>query len=224
VSSKSPAPGALRDLPDVEGLEPRARALADRLRDVLERTTRAHFDDATLARALALASELATTLEGTPRARWYEAEHASPERGLATLHYELMSPFRGRLNALAPPMHVALSQDGTQLVGRVRIPRRYEGPPHGVHGGVIAGLFDDLLGGVQMLAPPIGVTAKLEVVYRNITPVERDLVLRGFVVDDGARHVRARATCHAGETLTAEANALFIRVDFREVEERGRAR
>ena len=121
-------------------------------------------------------------------------------------------------------MRVALSDDGTKLVGRVRVPRRYEGPPHGVHGGVVAGLFDDLLGGVQMLAPPIGMTAKLDVVYRNVTPVETDLVLTGWVFDDGSRYMRAKATCHAGDTLTAEATALFIRVDFREVEERGRAR
>jgi len=36
--------------------------------------------------------------------------------------------------------------------------------------------------------------------------------------------VVARATCHAGETLTAEAEALFLKVDFREIDERMRSR
>ncbi|MCA9513269.1 MAG: hypothetical protein KC560_21340, partial [Myxococcales bacterium] len=194
----SPRPDERAPLPSPEAddADARERALADALREVLERATSRAVDDATLARAHALASELASLLDGPVRERWYDVDAEAPERAGAKLHYEQMSPFRGRLNPLAPPMRVALSEDGAQLVGRVRVARRYEGPPHGVHGGVVAGLFDDLLGGAQMLAPPIGVTAKLDVVYRNITPVETDLVLRAWIVDDGARHVRARATCH----------------------------
>ena len=38
------------------------------------------------------------------------------------------------------------------------------------------------------------------------------------------RRVEARATCHAGETLTADARAWFVRIDFDEAEARMRAR
>ena len=98
--------------------------------------------------------------------------------------------------------------------GRVRLGRAYEGPPHGVHGGVLAGLFDDMLGAAQRLSGTRGVTARLTVRYRALTPVESDLVLRAEAGEPNGRRVTCTATCHAGDTLTAEAEALFVAVDF----------
>jgi acyl-coenzyme A thioesterase PaaI-like protein len=122
-------------------------------------------------------------------------------------------------------MEVVEGDDGRQvIVSRVRLGLAYEGPPHGVHGGYVAGMFDDVLGATQRLIAQPGVTATLEVKYRHITPIEEDLVLRAWVVEDRGRRVVSRATCHAGDTLTAEAEALFIRVDFVEVKDRMAAR
>jgi acyl-CoA thioesterase FadM len=74
------------------------------------------------------------------------------------------------------------------------------------------------------LAPPPGVTARLEVDYHHLTPIDEDLQLEAWIVESRGRRVRAEATCRAGTTLTARAKALFIRVDFKEVEDRMRAR
>jgi acyl-coenzyme A thioesterase PaaI-like protein len=100
----------------------------------------------------------------------------------------------------------------------------YEGPPHGVHGGWVAALFDDLLGSAKGLTGAPGMTATLTVRFRQITPVEEDLQLEGWIERESGRRVVAKATCRAGEALTAEAEALFVGVDFDEVRKRGKQR
>ena len=88
----------------------------------------------------------------------------------------------------------------------------------------MAALFDELLGATQALSLPSGVTGRLTIRYRHVTPVHEELQLRGWVERTSARTILSRATCHAGDTLTAEGEALFVRVDFEEVEARMRAR
>jgi len=66
----------------------------------------------------------------------------------------------------------------------------------------------------------VGVTAKLEVRYRHVTPIDEELRFEAWIHDRRERRVEVRATCHAGETLTADAVGLFVRVDFAEVQQR----
>jgi acyl-coenzyme A thioesterase PaaI-like protein len=115
--------------------------------------------------------------------------------------------------------------DGERVVrARARLGARYEGPPHGVHGGWVAALFDEVLGQAQALAGGPGVTAVLSVKYRHVTPIEEDLVFEAWIHESRGRRTIARATCHAGDTLTADAEGIFMRVDFEEVQERMRRR
>ena len=60
------------------------------------------------------------------------------------------SPFIGRANPLAPP--IRLQEVDGHLEGQVRFGSAYEGPPGCVHGGYIAGAFDELLGATQSLS------------------------------------------------------------------------
>jgi hypothetical protein len=85
-------------------------------------------------------------------------------------------------------------------------------------------MFDDVLGATQRLVDKPGVTGRLTVHYRHITPVLEELTLRAWIEEDVGRRILSKATCHAGDTLTADAEALFIRVDFTEVQERMAAR
>ena len=48
--------------------------------------------------------------------------------------------------------------------------------------------------------------------------------MEGWIVEQRDRRVFAEATCHAGETLTASATALFLRVDFEAVQAHMQAR
>lgn len=199
--------------------------LAAELRAIAQELTDREVDVGGVRAALDLARALRPHLTGAPRKRWYELD---PEgRNHTGLSFEMLSPVRGLLNPVAPPLKIEFGEraDGTRsVVGRTRLSQVYEGPPHGVHGGIVAALFDEILGSAQGLAPPPGVTAKLDVAYRQLTPVDEELRFEAWVTENRGRRVHIRGTCHAGETLTATAKGLFMRVNFGAVERRMKAR
>jgi hypothetical protein len=201
-----------------------AVALANELREVNAALALHELSPAQLAEAARLAQALRAALAGPRRAGWYDFDPVSPLASPgARSSYGDMSPLRGLRNALAPPMRIERGQraDGTPcMAGRALLSRLYEGPPHGVHGGFVAAMFDEVLGASLALAPPPGVTATLEVRYRNVTPIERELRFEAWIAEDRGRRIVIQATCHAGELLTASAKGLFVRVDFDAVRRR----
>ena len=201
--------------------------LAEELRELAASLTRLEVSEDDVREALALARSMAAHLRGPERQRWYEQVESPVPDFAAPSAFHILSPVSGLMNPVAPPLVVERTQrpDGQPAVlGRTRLSSSYEGPPHGVHGGIVAALFDEVLGAAQGLAPPPGVTAKLEVRYRHLTPVDEDLRVEGWIVEQRDRRVFAKATCHAGETLTASATALFLRVDFEAVQAHMQAR
>ena len=159
--------------------------------------------------------------EGLPRRRWYEddaeASDAPPARNRE------LSTFSGSLNPVAPPMTIRpgrLDDGRAALIGSVRLDRLREGPPQSVHGGVIAGLFDELLGAGQRLnGGPPGMTGRLTVRYRRPTPLDAALEFRVWIHDERKRRVSVRGDCVVvsdgdRSIVTAEAEAVFLRVDF----------
>lgn len=176
---------------------------------------------AQVARHLDAAARLLA--EGEPRLRWYEVP---PEDRDNPRFYRQLSTFSGRVNTVAPPMRItpATMPDGAPaLIGTVSLDRRYEGPPRAVHGGVVAGLFDELLGGGQRLTGgPPGMTGRLTVRYRRPTPLDTDLRFRAWIADERERRVTVKADCvvldpsapDADGDATAEAEAVFLRVDY----------
>jgi acyl-coenzyme A thioesterase PaaI-like protein len=198
-----------------------AAAVADDLRAIVADLSDRDISDDDLATAADLARSLRERLDGPRRVRWYEGDAAviaGEDRA-----YLDQSPVRGRLNPIAPPMTIEIVErsDGRRVAeGRARLGCAYEGPPHGVHGGWVAALFDELLGSTQLLARSGGVTAILKIRYRDITPIDEDLRLEGWIHQDRGRLLTVRGTCHAGDTLTADAEGIFVRVDFDELQER----
>jgi len=205
-----------------------AAAVAAELRRLAEALAVNTLEPAALEGVAALLGEARARLAGPPRTRWYDRGGAALEIDAETARaYFDQSPIRGELNPVAPPLHVETGErdDGTPVVvGRARLGLAYEGPPHGVHGGWVAALFDDVLGASQWLAGSRGVTARLEVTFRHVTPLDEDLRFEAWIESRKGRRIVSRATCHAGDTLTAEAEALFLAVDFRQVQQRMQSR
>jgi hypothetical protein len=211
----------------VDPSEPRApwrveaQKLADELRSINLALAVNELDVVHLKAATALAQQIRARLDGPPRRRWYDGDAgAAAWRGESRQAYLDQSPVRGQLNPIAPPLSTerGVRPDGTPFMrGWARLGHAYEGPPHGVHGGWVAALFDDLLGATQGLAERPGVTGVLEVKYRVITPLDCDLRFEGWISEDRGRRIMVRGTCHAGDTLTADAKAMFVRVDFNEI-------
>ena len=84
------------------------------------------------------------------------------------------------------------------------------GPPGGVHGGMIAGVFDELLGSVCVLNDVAGFTGTLNIRYRSLTPIEEPISMRAWIDRVEGRKTFARGTFHHGAVLCAEADGVFI--------------
>ena len=190
-----------------------AAALADELRALNLMLQSTVIDDTQLAKAAAQIGELRSKLTGEKRLRWYEDETSG---GYHDSDYAEHTLFQGSKNAMAAPLDLAPDQrsDGRAgMVGHVVLNRLYEGPPGSAHGGYLAGLFDSLFGGTMRLVEGNAVTGLLEIKYRNRTPLDQPLEFHSWVENDSGRRLQLAATCHSGQTLTAEASALFVRVE-----------
>jgi hypothetical protein len=123
------------------------------------------------------------------------------------------SPMIGYANPIAPPVDVwAVEGQGgrREIRGRVTYGYPYEGPPTCVHGGIIAELFDELLGLVTHVAGTPGMTGTLTIRYRQPTPLLAPLDLEARWTGSEGRKVFAwGGIYHFGE-LTAEAEGIFI--------------
>jgi acyl-coenzyme A thioesterase PaaI-like protein len=128
------------------------------------------------------------------------------------------SPLIGPRNPLAPPAELSV-RDG-RVHGRVRFGAAYTGPPTSVHGGVIAALFDELLGCANLANEVGGMTGTLRIRYRAPTPIGEELRLEGWVERIEGRKITARGTMHHGDTLTAEADGVFIQGSMQRFAER----
>jgi Thioesterase superfamily len=125
------------------------------------------------------------------------------------------SPIIGYANPIAPPAEVWLGEnEGGQpeIHGRVTFGYQYEGPPTCVHGGVIAELFDELMGAANVIADKPAMTGTLTVRYRRPTPLLTQLDLRARCLRSEGRKVHTWAALYHEGAVTAEANGLFIEV------------
>jgi len=126
--------------------------------------------------------------------------------------YFPFSPQIGLYNPLAPPMRVVVDDDDT-VRGAVNLDAAYEGPPGCVHGGIIASLFDEILGIANITAGVGAMTGTLTIKYRNPTPLKADLTFTARNVAVDGRKVFTNGTLHAGDTLCCECEGIFIVID-----------
>ena len=125
------------------------------------------------------------------------------------------SPVIGFANPVAPPVEVwaVEGENGAREVrGRVTFGYAYEGPPTCVHGGVIAELFDELLGMSNILAGQGAMTGTLKIRYRRPTPLLAPLELAARHTGKEGRKVFAWGGIYYQGELTAEAEGIFILV------------
>lgn len=128
------------------------------------------------------------------------------------------SPVMGMANPIAPRSTIE-SVGRDQVVMGVRFGSAYEGPPGSVHGGMIAAAFDEVLGMTQSLTGQPGMTGTLSIKYRRPTPLHRQLRFVGTLERVDGRKILTSGRCFDGDTLTAQAEGLFVRVDFQRIAE-----
>ncbi len=123
------------------------------------------------------------------------------------------SPVIGRLNPVAPPVEMWITDAG-EVHGRMTLTEPFNGPPwDNTHGGVVALVFDELLGLAAIAGAGGGFTGRLMIRYRKPTPIQREVTMRAWLDKAHGRKIVAKGEMHDGDTLTAEAEGLFIRTE-----------
>jgi acyl-coenzyme A thioesterase PaaI-like protein len=192
------------------------RRLADAGRLVIERMATTDAPHAVIERAAELIEAAARELEGHGHIRRYEGFAESANAGGSPSPHFDHSPIMGMANPIAPPARIESGGDRT-IILHIRFGSAYEGPPGSVHGGVVAATFDEVLGMTQSLSGEPGMTGTLSVKYRRPTPLHHDLRFVGSLERVDGRKIFTTGRCFAGDELTAEAQALFVRVDFERI-------
>jgi acyl-coenzyme A thioesterase PaaI-like protein len=185
--------------------------LSEAVRDVLHRLVQTSAPVPMIAEAADQVEVVAALLAAHRSASTYEGFAESANAGEPFGFFD-HSPMLGRANPLAPP--IELSLENGRMVGRATFGAAYEGPPGCVHGGFIAAAFDEVLGSTQSLSGSPGMTGRLTVTYRSPTPLLTPLVFEGTLDRVEGRKIFTTGRLHAGEVLCAEAEGLFISIDF----------
>lgn len=170
------------------------------MRRVQDLAVSADPDPQTWSAAADRAEELAAVL-----APFEAAEGVGPANRVPTL------PGAGSL--LMPPYRI-IKFDAEAVELTVRFSRFHVGGNYAVHGGVLPLMFDCTFGMViHATGRPISRTAFLHVDYRNVTPIDTDLTVRGWLREAEGRKafVNAELTDPDG-TLCAQAHGLMVRL------------
>ena len=195
--------------------DPRARAAAALRR--LGHAMMGHEADAALLERVADAADrVASELEAQPartrdvlelKRRMFDID--VPD-GTEVVHFDecfVSGPFN--------PMGIAIRvrREGDEAVARVRLGPAFEGAPGRSHGGIVAAVFDDVLGYVLTLLQEPGFTGELTVRYLAPTPVEQPLEFRARLVDRDGRKLYMEAVATADGQTVATAHATFVTID-----------
>jgi acyl-CoA thioesterase FadM len=85
-------------------------------------------------------------------------------------------------------------------------------------------MFDELLGVAQSVSGNHGMTGRLIIHYRSPTPLHSELRMEGWLERAEGRKIVCRGTLHHDDVLCAEAEGLFITVDFERLQKMVEAR
>jgi acyl-coenzyme A thioesterase PaaI-like protein len=113
------------------------------------------------------------------------------------------------------PMGIAIEvhREGGDAVAEVELGPAFEGAPGRSHGGIVAAIFDDVLGYVLTLQGVPAFTGELTVRYLAPAPLGQLLTFRGRMVERRGRKLAMRGEATADGVTVASANAVFIAVD-----------
>lgn len=191
------------------------RDLADATRELI-RLCRSSTADATTRAAalehLAAATELLATSQY--HGPYWVTGRSALESFAPSTDIQALCPFSpamGPANPIAPDIELTVDDDNT-VHGVVTLCESYNGPPFdNTHGGIIALLYDDLVGMATMLGAGGGMTANLSIDYRRPTPLFKPLEITARFDHAEGRKLISTGTMHCEGELLSQARGLFIR-------------
>jgi len=203
-------------LPPAETVARESFELAEAVRDLVEAVVLTRSDPGDLAEATRAVRRLSARLG---RDRREEAVWLVRHRDGRIEH--LTQAGSGRLNPQAPPMdferlpvpRADRSSDAPEpleVVAHCRLSAAHGGGPGRVHGSVVAGMLDEVLGVAATAAGATGLTVALEVRFRRATPYGVPLEIIGRFTGSEGRKSFGSGEVRADGVLTAEAKAVFV--------------
>ncbi|HVF75224.1 MAG TPA: PaaI family thioesterase [Acidimicrobiales bacterium] len=190
------------------------RHMGDAVRRLIERLMSRAIPADALNEAAVAVEQLSARLAEYEGRRDLDGFGESAIAGTPTALFD-HSPEVGQGNPLAPPL--VLTIDGDTVTGRACFNAAYEGAPGCVHGGHVAAALDEVLGMANAMNGVPGMTGTLTVRYVRPTPLYTDLRFEGRVDRIDGRKIFTSGRVLDGEEVTAEADAVFITVDFERI-------
>ncbi len=121
------------------------------------------------------------------------------------------SPAMGPANPISPDINITVDEEN-HIHGVVRFSESFNGPPFDfVHGGVVALIYDDLIGMAAMLGDGGGMTVRLTINYRQPTPLFKPIDVHAWYDRTEGRKLYARGEMRCDGELLNEAEGLFVR-------------
>jgi acyl-coenzyme A thioesterase PaaI-like protein len=107
---------------------------------------------------------------------------------------------------------IEVRREGDEVVARVELGPAYEGAPARAHGGIVAAVFDDVLGYLTTLRRQPAFTGELTVRYLAPTPIRQPLEFRARTTGEEGRKLFTQAEAHADGELVATARGTFVTI------------
>src|SRR5580692_8227020 len=100
------------------------------------------------------------------------------------------------------------------FVCRVRLGKRYTGPPGHCHGGIIATILDEAMGKVNKLRQVVALTSEMTVNYLKPVPLQQPLRVESREVEvKGRKHINMAEILNEKGEVLARSQGLFIAID-----------
>jgi len=179
-----------------------------------------HADDALLHEVARTAHLLAGRLEvGEPRSKVDDMaralgitggfDAAPPPPVGSVMEFDPLGIGGGRLNPASVDL-VFRRDTETSVVATARVHGMFQGPPGRVHGGMVALLFDELMGAVNRVTGRRAFTVRLTVNLRAAAPIDTPLTMRAWLEGVDGRKITIRAEGHTADGSFADADGLFV--------------
>ena len=118
-------------------------------------------------------------------------------------------PFSGPCSPWSVEPDIRRHGDGVRAT--VTFGAAHEGAPQRCHGGIVAGLIDDVLGSVLGVLGEGAFTGELSIRYEAPVPLHRELVLECRLDRRDGRKLHMSGELLDGEQVVTRATAIFIR-------------
>jgi acyl-coenzyme A thioesterase PaaI-like protein len=186
--------------------------LAEAIRRQIVACVEMDAEPETIANLAEQAELLATALESEAKGKRFGLVEAMWGEIGDAMDYLPFSPIMGRLNPASSGLRVR--REGERAVGRVVLDETAEGAVGLSHGGVISGIWDEVLASANAVKQTGGPTGRLTIKYRKPTPLYEPLVYEAWVerIDERKVFVRGECRIEGQDVVLTEAEGIFIRL------------